>query len=91
MRALPATDTPPRLREVERARQHIRGCRSDERDDDDRKRHLLREIEHRQPEHVEADVVAKNRIGNAEGNRRDGTAASRIHSPLAARLIIERQ
>ncbi len=56
------------LGEVQRAGQHVGGGRSDERDDEHGNRDLLREIEHRQAEDVEADVVSENRIGDAEGH-----------------------
>jgi hypothetical protein len=70
------------LGEVQRARQHICCCRSDDRDDDDRNGELLGEVEHRQAKDIKADVAAENRIGNTE---RDTVTELQPAHPFAAR------
>ena len=69
------------LREVQRACQHVRRRRTDERHDDDGDADLLHQIEQRQPEHVEADVVSEDGIVDAE---RHGVLELEPAHPLAA-------
>ncbi len=69
------------LREVQRARQHVGRGRANERHDDDGDADLLHQIEQRQAEHIEADVVPQDRIVDAE---RHGVPELEPAHPLAA-------